>query len=95
MSEKSHGRRVKVPVDSIPKAHSWLPDGALAPGVQNWGCERAGGVYIVRAQDAKMEILAGKQRGGNAYLKKELRRFQTKRILVVLTLGRYSFSQHC
>jgi len=33
-SEKSYGKRVKVPVDSIPKAHPWLPDGALASGVQ-------------------------------------------------------------
>jgi hypothetical protein len=38
VSEKSHGKRVKVPVDSIPKAHTWLPDGALACGVQNCFC---------------------------------------------------------
>ena len=47
MSEKSHGKRVKVPVDSIPKAHTWLPDGALASGVQNCGCERAGGGILL------------------------------------------------
>jgi len=58
VSEKSHGKRVKVPVDSIPKAHTWLPDGASASGVQNCGCERARGVYTAVAQDAKMEILA-------------------------------------
>ena len=58
MSEKSYGKRVKVPVDSITKAHTWLPDGALPSGVQNCGCERAGGVYSTVAQDAKMEILA-------------------------------------
>ena len=58
MSQKSHGKRVKVPVDSIRKAHTWLPDSTLASGVQNCGCERAGGVYIASAQDAKMEIQA-------------------------------------
>ena len=57
VSEKSRGKRVKVPVDSIPKAHTWLPDGALAPGVQNCGCERGGGVYTAVAQDGKIEIL--------------------------------------
>ena len=44
MSEKSRGKRVKVPAGSIPKAHTWLPDGALAFDVQNCGCGRAGGV---------------------------------------------------
>jgi hypothetical protein len=58
VSEKSYGKRVKVPVDSIPKAHTWLPDGALASGVQNCGRERAGGAYTAVAQDAKMEIVA-------------------------------------
>jgi len=48
-----------VPVDSIPKAHTWLPDRALAPGAQNCGCERAGGVYAAVARDAKMEIRVG------------------------------------
>lgn len=47
MSEKSYGKRVKVPVDSIPKAHTWLPDRALAPGAQNCGCERAGGCMLL------------------------------------------------
>jgi hypothetical protein len=56
VSEKSHGKRIEVPVDSIPKAHTRLPDGTLASGPQNCGCERAGGVYNVVAQDAKMEI---------------------------------------
>jgi hypothetical protein len=27
VSVKSHAKRVKVPVDSIPKPHAWLPDG--------------------------------------------------------------------
>jgi len=44
VSEKSYGKRVKVPVDSIPKAHTRMPDRALASGVHNRGCERAGGV---------------------------------------------------
>lgn len=57
MSGKSCGKRVKVPVDSIAKAHTWLPDGALASGVQNCSRERAGGAYTAVAQDAKMEIL--------------------------------------
>ena len=34
MSAKSHGKQIKVPVGSIPKAHTWLPDGALAYEVQ-------------------------------------------------------------
>ena len=46
-----------MPVYSIPKAHIWLPDGALAAGVQNCGRERAAGVYTAVPQDAKMEIL--------------------------------------
>jgi hypothetical protein len=58
VSGKSRGKRVKVPVDAIPRAHTWLPDAALASGVQSCGCERAGGVYSVVAQDAKMGILA-------------------------------------
>jgi hypothetical protein len=36
-------KEVKVPFDFIPKAHIWLADRALAPGVQNYGCERVGG----------------------------------------------------
>ena len=44
-------------VDSTPKAHRRLPDDALASGLRNCGCERAGGVYPDVAQDAKMEIL--------------------------------------
>jgi hypothetical protein len=54
---KSRRQRVKVPVESIPKAHRWLSDGALASGLQNCGCARAGGVYNAAVQDAKMEIL--------------------------------------
>jgi hypothetical protein len=46
-----------VPVESILKAHTWLPDGALASGVQNCGRERAGGMYTAVAQDVRMEIL--------------------------------------
>ena len=44
-------------VDSIPKAHTWLPDGALASEVQNCGCKQASGAYTALAQDAKIEIL--------------------------------------
>jgi hypothetical protein len=57
VSEKSCGKRVKVAVDSIPKAHTALPDGALASEVQYRGCERTGGMYTTVPQDAKMEIL--------------------------------------
>ena len=57
MSEKSYGKQIKVPVGSIPKAHTWLPDGALASEVQNCGCKQASGAYTAVAQDAKMEIL--------------------------------------
>jgi hypothetical protein len=46
VSEKSLGKRVRVPVDSILKAHDWLPDGALAPGVRNCCCARAGGYVL-------------------------------------------------
>jgi hypothetical protein len=42
---------------SILTAHTGLPDGALVPGVQHCGCERAGGVYTAVAHNAKMEIL--------------------------------------
>jgi hypothetical protein len=56
-SEISRGKRVKAPVDSIPKAHTWLPDGALASGGRDCGRERAGGMYTAVAQDVKMEIL--------------------------------------
>ena len=58
MFEKSYGKRVKLPVDSIPEAHTWLSEGALASGVPNCGANGAGGAYTVVAQDAKMEILA-------------------------------------
>ena len=34
VSEKSDGKRFKVPVDCIPKAHTCLPAGALESGVQ-------------------------------------------------------------
>jgi len=57
VSEKSGGKRAKRAVDSIPKAHTSLPDGALVSGVQDCGRERAGEVYTAVAQDAKMEIL--------------------------------------
>ena len=57
MSEKSHRKPFKVPVDPIPTAHTELPDGTLAAGVQNCGRERAAGVYIAVPQDAKIEIL--------------------------------------
>jgi hypothetical protein len=58
VSQKSYEKRVKMPVDSISKAHTWLLDGALACGVQNCGCKQASGAYTAVAQDAKMEILA-------------------------------------
>jgi hypothetical protein len=45
--EKSHGKRLKVPFDSIRKAHAWLPDGGLASGVQNCGGERAVGCMLL------------------------------------------------
>jgi hypothetical protein len=35
------GKRVKVLVDSFPKAHRRLPDGALVSGLQTCDCERA------------------------------------------------------
>lgn len=57
MSEKSHVRRVKVPVASIPEAHIWLSDPALGSGVQTCDCQRASGARNIHAQDAKMEIL--------------------------------------
>jgi hypothetical protein len=57
VSEKSHRKRFKVPVDPIPKAHTEPPDGALAAGVQNCGRQRAAGVYIAVPQDAKIQIL--------------------------------------
>jgi len=39
VSEKLGWKRAKVAVNSIPKVHTWLPDGTLAPGVRNCGCE--------------------------------------------------------
>jgi len=85
VSEKSYGKRVKVPVDSIPKAHTWLPDGALTPGAQNCGCERAGG-YTAVVRDAKMEILVWKGRRLEGGLKqwqrvRQLRQRNRKRSL--------------
>jgi len=47
VSDKSYGKRIKLPVDSIPKAQAWLPDGALVSGVRNWGCKRAGRVNVL------------------------------------------------
>jgi len=41
----------------MPKTHTQLLDGALASGVLNFDCGRAGGVYTALARDAKMEIL--------------------------------------
>ena len=46
-----------MPVESILKAHTWLPHGGLASGVQNCGRERAGGMYTAVAQDVRMEIM--------------------------------------
>ena len=63
MSEKSYGKRVEMPVDSISKAHTWLPDGPLACGVQNCGCKQASGAHSAVAQDAKMEIWLRRHRG--------------------------------
>jgi len=56
--EKPYGKRVKAPVESMPKAPTQLLDGALASGVKNFDCERAGGVYAALVRNAKMEILA-------------------------------------
>ena len=57
MFEKSCVKRAKVPVDSIPRAHRWLPDGAPPSGVKGFGSKRAGGVYAAVVQEAKMETL--------------------------------------
>ncbi len=88
MSEKSYGKRVKVPAGSIPKAHTWLPDGALASGVQNCGRERAGGVYTAVAQDAKIEIVVNTMsRENTGYLQRkayELRR----RVIQMVGIGK-------
>jgi chorismate synthase len=46
VSGKSHGKRIKVLVDAMPKAPMELPDAALAPGVQHCGRERAGGCIL-------------------------------------------------
>lgn len=56
VSEKSHGKRVKVPVDAKPKAPIWLPDAELASGVQDCGRKQAGRMHTVVIRDAKMEI---------------------------------------
>jgi len=56
VSEKTYGKRVKVPAYFHPDGAHWAARW-LAPGVQNCACERAGGEYIAVAQDTKMEIL--------------------------------------
>jgi hypothetical protein len=56
VSEQSHGKRVKVPVDAKPKAPIWPPDVVVVPGVQNCIRERACRVYNTVARDTKMEI---------------------------------------
>ena len=45
VSEKSFGKQIKVPVGSIPKAHTWLPDRALPPGAQIVVAKKPGSVY--------------------------------------------------
>ncbi len=40
-------KMAKVLADSIPKAHTWLPESTLAPGVRDWGRERAGGCILM------------------------------------------------
>ena len=62
MSEKSRGKRVKVPDNPTPRARPWLPDGGLASGVEYRGSERAAGLYTTVAKDAKMEILDERSR---------------------------------
>ena len=57
VSEKSHGKRVKVLVDAMPKANTGLPDAALPCGMQYCGRERAGRTYTAVVRGAKMEIL--------------------------------------
>jgi hypothetical protein len=68
VGERSHGKQVKAKVDSTPKAHTRLPDDALASGVQNCGCGRAGEVYTAVAQDTEMETLAPTAREGIEYV---------------------------
>jgi len=66
-----------VPVDSIPEEHTWLSDLAPGFGVQNCGCKRASGGRIIRAENAKTEIL-DKSFGtcrGQAVTLRTLRRF--------------------
>ncbi len=57
MFEKSYGKQVKVSVDSIPKAHTWLPDGVLASGVQNFVANGPVGCILPWFRMPKMEIL--------------------------------------
>jgi hypothetical protein len=42
-------------IDSVPKAHTWQPDGALASGVRCCGCV----IYDFPPEDAKLEIFMG------------------------------------
>ena len=51
------GNGSKVPADSIPKAHTWLPDGALAAWSAELRLRTSRWVYTAGVQDAKMEIL--------------------------------------
>ena len=53
MFEESNGKRVKRLVDSIPKAHTWLPDGMVALGVRNCSCKRADGAYTLGCREPK------------------------------------------
>jgi hypothetical protein len=65
VSEKSLGKRVSVPVDSILKGHTWLPDVGLATGVRNCGRERAGGCILpgFRMPKSKFGPIGGLLRG--------------------------------
>ena len=54
--EISHGKRVRVPVDSIAEAYTFH---AIWPaGVQDCGCEGTGGEYTAGAQGGKMQLAA-------------------------------------
>jgi hypothetical protein len=54
----SYGKRVKLPVDSIPKLHAWLPTGTREHGEQNYGRDRPGGLYTIAVRGAKIEVRA-------------------------------------
>jgi hypothetical protein len=61
LQDRVRQRRAGFPQGYLAVPARWLPDGAVASGVQNCRRKQAGGMYTAMTQDAKMEIPVNSQ----------------------------------